>query len=362
MRRNMSSNQQEIKCPICGSINLSSKKYCVNCGNKLEYVLNQKANTESLNLADQENLHQYPCSKCGTLNLNNAKFCRSCGEKRIIGKPISEKDKDEIKRYSRENYSTLRHGILFLYLVLFIPILIIYYIIDIYVISIYFPELININFVLVIYFYLVFRCLFPSGPAWGGEEKQEIYKFDAYQYTDNFRLSINLIVNFGAITLALFFYFTVFKFSGYVPLLIEFLYSIFDIISIILLIIYVYIGHSEFFLLKYLGKDLEKYWNFQDDLAKNIFLNKGEPWDKIKSTYSKSMGRLLIVYLKSIPIYAGVNLIKLILLGEIFNITPMSIVYLVSDFIVFTLVEYILILYIAHLYGNYQELTFRWNV
>lgn len=60
---------EKIKCASCGSENVKTAEFCINCGKKLKYDI----------LEEQ----MIKCESCGNENEQGAEFCSSCGRKLI---------------------------------------------------------------------------------------------------------------------------------------------------------------------------------------------------------------------------------------------------------------------------------------
>jgi len=80
--------EQKIKCLKCGTENLSTAKFCSNCGEKLETQPIICPNCKTENVPGSKfcsncgtSLQKIKCPKCNFENLPSSKFCSNCGNK-----------------------------------------------------------------------------------------------------------------------------------------------------------------------------------------------------------------------------------------------------------------------------------------
>ena len=64
VEENITSEDSKITCADCGSENIETAKFCVECGQNI------KTNNETENI----------CYGCGTINSPGIKFCPECGQ------------------------------------------------------------------------------------------------------------------------------------------------------------------------------------------------------------------------------------------------------------------------------------------
>ncbi len=66
--KSKSSTKKMVPCPKCGTMNLESSKFCINCGNPLQK--DRKVEIKSKSVV---------CPECGAGNVESSRFCIGCG-------------------------------------------------------------------------------------------------------------------------------------------------------------------------------------------------------------------------------------------------------------------------------------------
>jgi len=78
--------KKTIKCPECGTMNLDSSKFCINCGHELK-------KKEKEVIVDEPEFSPVVCPECGKENAESSKFCIGCG-KNLKDDPVEAPKED----------------------------------------------------------------------------------------------------------------------------------------------------------------------------------------------------------------------------------------------------------------------------